>query len=281
MGESNKGRSTQGVGDSGTSKPALMSRTGPKVNASRPVSPRAACRYVCVMTQSASPIGVFVTPVTPLQQNCTTVWCTRTMKAAVIDPGGSVDAVLGEVARRGLTLDRIWITHGHLDHAGGAQDMKDKTGVQIEGPHREDQFWIDKIPETGLMYGLPEARSFVTDRWLDEGDVVTLGDTTWEVRHCPGHTPGHVIFFNRAARFAQVGDVLFQGSIGRTDFPRGNHSDLLTAITTKLWPLGDDVTFVPGHGPVSTFGAERRSNPYVSDVAMARAPIARPASGPS
>lgn len=255
--------------------------TGSKVNATGPVSRRTACRYVCAMTQSPSRIGVFVTPVTPLQQNCTTVWCTRTGKAAVIDPGGSVDAVLGEIARRGLTLDRIWITHGHLDHAGGAQEMKEKTGVLIEGPHPEDQFWIDKIPESGLMYGLPEARSFVTDRWLGDGDVVTLGDTTWQILHCPGHTPGHVVFFNAQARFAQVGDVLFQGSIGRTDFPRGNHADLLTAITTKLWPLGDDVTFVPGHGPVSTFGAERRSNPYVSDAAMARTPIARPASGPA
>jgi glyoxylase-like metal-dependent hydrolase (beta-lactamase superfamily II) len=233
------------------------------------------------MSQPASPIGVFVTPVTPLQQNCTTVWCTKTNKAAVIDPGGSVDAILSEIGRRGLTLDAIWITHGHLDHAGAAAEMQEKTGVDIIGPQAEDQFWIDLIPTQGQKYGLPDVRSFTPTRFLDDGDVLTLGETTWEVVHCPGHTPGHVIFFNREARFAQVGDVLFQGSIGRTDFPRSDHGALLHAITTKLWPLGDDVTFVPGHGPHSTFGAERRTNPYVSDQAMSRAPIARPATGPS
>lgn len=233
------------------------------------------------MSATAPAIGVFITPVTPLQQNCTTVWCTQTKKAAVIDPGGSVDGILAEIARRGLTLEAVWITHGHLDHAGAAAEMKEKTGVQIIGPHAADQFWIDLIPEQGRKYGLPEARSFTTDRFLEHGDVLTLGETAWEVVHCPGHTPGHVIFFNRAARFAQVGDVLFQGSIGRTDFPRSDHAALLNAITTRLWPLGDDVTFVPGHGPHSTFGQERRSNPFVSDAAITRTPIQRPASGPS
>jgi glyoxylase-like metal-dependent hydrolase (beta-lactamase superfamily II) len=233
------------------------------------------------MSASAPAIGVFITPVTPLQQNCTTVWCAKTNKAAVIDPGGSVDAILAEISRRGLTLDAIWITHGHLDHAGAAAEMKTKSGVDIIGPHADDQFWIDLIPEQGRKYGLPEARTFTTDRFLNHGDVLTLGETEWEVVHCPGHTPGHVIFFNRAAQFAQVGDVLFQGSIGRTDFPRSDHAALLNAITTRLWPLGDDVTFVPGHGPHSTFGQERRSNPFVSDAAMTRAPIPRPASGPS
>jgi glyoxylase-like metal-dependent hydrolase (beta-lactamase superfamily II) len=233
------------------------------------------------MNQPASPIGVFVTPVTPLQQNCTVVWCTATGKAAVIDPGAEVDAVLGEIARRGLTLDRIWITHGHLDHAGAAAEMKARTGAPIEGPHRDDQFWIDQIEPMGALYGLPDAKAFVTDRWLEQGDTVALGETVWEVAHCPGHTPGHVVFYNRAARFAQVGDVLFKGSIGRTDFPRGDHQALLDAITTRLWPMGDDVTFVPGHGPVSTFGEERRTNPFVSDAAMRAAPIPRPASGPA
>lgn len=231
--------------------------------------------------QATPPVGAFITPVTPLQQNCTTVWCTKTNKAAVIDPGGAVDQVLGEIARRGLTLDQIWITHGHLDHAGGAAEMKEKTGAPIIGPHEEDQFWIEGIPRQGQMYGLPEARTFVSDRWLNDGDTVTLGETTWEVVHCPGHTPGHVVFFNRAVGLAQVGDVLFQGSIGRTDFPKSDHGALLHSITQKLWPLGDSVTFVPGHGPVSTFGAERQTNPYVSDRAMQSAPIARPASGPS
>ncbi|MGQ2992009.1 MAG: MBL fold metallo-hydrolase [Brevundimonas sp.] len=228
-----------------------------------------------------APVGVFVTPVTPLQQNCTTVWCTATGKAAVIDPGASVDAILGEVARRGLTLDQIWITHGHLDHAAGAAEMQEKSGVDIVGPHPDDLFWIESLEEKGREWGMPEARVFTPTRWLADGDVLTLGETSWEVYHTPGHTPGHVIFFNRAARFAQVGDVLFKGSVGRTDFPRSDHQALLNAIVTRLWPLGDDVTFVPGHGPVSTFGAERRTNPFVSDQALRGAPLARPASGPS
>ena len=237
--------------------------------------------YLCRMSQSPSPIGVGVVPVTPLQQNCTIVWCRKTKKAAIIDPGASVDGLLAAVKQNGLTLEAIWITHGHLDHAGGAAEMQEKTGLDIIGPHEADQFWIDQIPANGLMYGIPDARSFTPTRWLGDGDTLTLGGTTWEVYHCPGHTPGHVVFFNREARFAQVGDVLFQGSIGRTDFPRSDHGALLDAIVTKLWPLGDDVTFVPGHGSSSTFGAERRSNPFVSDEALKRAPIARPASGPS
>ena len=214
------------------------------------------------------PIRAVIAPVTPLQQNCTIVWCAKTQKAAVIDPGGEVPRLMKALEDQGLTLEKIWITHGHMDHAGGAAELKRLTGVPIEGPHKDDQFWIDRIQESGEMYGIPEARIFVTDRWLDDGDVVTLGETQFEVLHCPGHTPGHVIFFNREARFAQVGDVLFKGSIGRTDFPRGNHQDLLDAITSKLWPLGDDVQFVPGHGPMSTFGAERRSNPFVGDLAI-------------
>jgi len=237
------------------------------------------------MSQSPSPaqapVGVFITPVTPLQQNCTTVWCTKTNKAAVIDPGGSADAILGEIARRGLTLDQIWITHGHLDHAGGAAEMQEKSGVEIIGPHVEDLFWIEGIPAQGQMYGLPEARSFTPNRWLNDGDVLTLGETTWEVVHCPGHTPGHVVFFNREVGFAQVGDVLFQGSVGRTDFPKSNPEALIQSITKKLWPLGDGVTFVPGHGPVSTFGQERQTNPFVSDRALLGPRLFREPTGPS
>lgn len=233
------------------------------------------------MVQTSSPVGVFVTPVTPLQQNCTTVWCTATMKAAVIDPGGSVDAVMGEITRRGLTLDQIWITHGHLDHAAGAAEMAEKSGAPIIGPQAEDQFWIDQLETMGVQWGLPEARTFTPTRWLEGGDTVTLGETEWAVRHCPGHTPGHVIFFNAAARFAQVGDVLFKGSVGRTDFPRSDPAALIESVVTQLWPLGDDVTFVPGHGPISTFGEERRTNPFVSDRALSGAPPARDASGPS
>ena len=217
-----------------------------------------------------APIGVFIAPVTPLRQNCTVVWCATTMKAAVIDPGGEVEAVLAEIKRKGLEVEKIWITHGHLDHAGGAAKLQALTGVPIEGPHPDDQFWIDGIEAQGMMYGMPEARSFKPDRWLGEGDTVTLGETGFEVHHCPGHTPGHVIFHHRQARFAQVGDVLFKGSIGRTDFPRGNYDQLIASITERLWPLGGDVRFVPGHGPTSTFGEERRTNPFVADAALGR-----------
>jgi glyoxylase-like metal-dependent hydrolase (beta-lactamase superfamily II) len=218
---------------------------------------------------SSALIGAAVLPVTPLQQNCTLVWCAQTGKAALIDPGGEAERLLATVAGQGLTLEKIWITHGHMDHAGAAAAVRDATGAPIEGPHPDDQFWIDGIPDSGRMFGMPEARSFTPDRWLADGDVVTLGETVFEVLHTPGHTPGHVVFFHRQARFAQVGDVLFQGSIGRTDFPKGNHGDLIAAITGKLWPLGEDVRFVPGHGPMSSFGAERRTNPFVADHVLA------------
>jgi glyoxylase-like metal-dependent hydrolase (beta-lactamase superfamily II) len=222
------------------------------------------------MTQTLEPpIKALVVPVTPLQQNCTIVWCTRTMKAAVIDPGGEIPRLLGVIADKGLTLEKIWITHGHLDHAGGTAALKEATGVPIEGPHPDDQFWIDDIAESAARWGMAGARGFTPDRWLADGDRVTLGVTEFEVYHCPGHTPGHVVFFHRQARFAQVGDVLFKGSIGRTDFPRGNFTDLIASITGKLWPLGDDVTFVPGHNTPSTFGAERRNNPFVADEVLA------------
>ena len=212
-----------------------------------------------------SPIRAIVAPVTPLQQNCTIVWCTKTNKAAVIDPGGEVPRLLKAIADNGLTVEKIWVTHGHMDHAGGTADLKAATGAPIEGPHKDDQFWIDGIEAAGRQYGVAGAKTFTPDRWLEDGDMVTLGETTWQVRHCPGHTPGHVVFIHEGARFAQVGDVLFNGSIGRTDFPRGNHADLIAAITTRLWPFGDDIAFVPGHGPMSTFGAERKTNPFVAD----------------
>ncbi len=213
-------------------------------------------------------IRVMVAPVTPLQQNCTIVWCIATKKAAVIDPGGEVPRLLKGVADQGLTVEKIWITHGHMDHAGGAAALKEATGAPIEGPHPADQFWIDGIEAAGAQYGVAGARCFVPDRWLYDGDVVSLGDVEFQVRHCPGHTPGHVIFYNEASRFSQVGDVLFKGSIGRTDFPQGDHQQLLDSITQRLWPLGADVNFVPGHGPMSTFGAERRTNPYVADAVL-------------
>jgi glyoxylase-like metal-dependent hydrolase (beta-lactamase superfamily II) len=216
-----------------------------------------------------TPIRAVIAPVTPLQQNCTIVWCAKTLKAAIIDPGGEVPKLMATLEEHGLTLEKIWITHGHLDHAGGTAALQAATGVPIEGPQREDAFWIDRIEESGKAYGVNDAKRFEPDRWLEDGDRVTLGETEFEVYHCPGHTPGHVIFFHRGAGFAQVGDVLFQGSIGRTDFPRGNHAQLIGSITGKLWPLGDDVAFVPGHGPMSTFGHERQTNPYVADAVLA------------
>ena len=217
------------------------------------------------------PIHAVIAPVTPLQQNCTIVWCAKTRKAAIIDPGGEIPRLMAALKQYDLTLEKIWITHGHLDHAGGTAALKELTGAPIEGPHPDDAFWIDEITASGQKYGMPEARSFTPDRWLADGDIVTLGETQFEVYHCPGHTPGHVIFFHREAKFAQVGDVLFQGSIGRTDFPRGSYPQLIASITEKLWPLGDDVAFVPGHGSMSKFGIERKTNPFVADEVLSDA----------
>jgi hydroxyacylglutathione hydrolase len=219
---------------------------------------------------NAPPIGALVAPVTPFQQNCTLIWCARTKAAAFIDPGGEVDGLIELVKARGLELQKIFVTHGHLDHCGGAAELREKTGVPIEGPHPDDQFWIDQIEARAPEWGMRGARGFTPDRWLADGDSVELGEASFEVLHCPGHTPGHVVFFHRQSRFAQVGDVLFRGSIGRTDFPRGNHEQLIASITGKLWPLGDDVRFVPGHGPMSSFGEERRSNPFVADAVLAQ-----------
>ncbi|HEY9193194.1 MAG TPA: MBL fold metallo-hydrolase [Methyloversatilis sp.] len=204
-----------------------------------------------------------IIPVTPFAQNCTLLWCDETKKGAVVDPGGDLDRVLAEAARQGITLEKILVTHGHLDHAGATRDLAEKLNLPIEGPHRDDGFWIDGFEQQSRMFGFPPCRPFVPTRWLADGDTVTVGNVTLDVVHCPGHTPGHVVFVDRAGRLAQVGDVLFAGSIGRTDFPRGNHADLIRSIREKLFPLGDDIRFVPGHGPMSTFGEERQYNPYV------------------
>jgi glyoxylase-like metal-dependent hydrolase (beta-lactamase superfamily II) len=204
-------------------------------------------------------------PVTPFQQNCSVVWCDQTLDAAVIDPGGDLDQILGFVKAKGLHLKQIWITHGHVDHAAATSTLAQQLGLPITGPHKGDQFWIDGLPQAAAMYGFPPAQVFKPDRWLQEGDTVTLGNSTLEVHHCPGHTPGHVVFYSKEAKRAFVGDVLFAGSIGRTDFPQGNHADLIASIRGRLWPLGNDTVFIPGHGPESTFGRERQSNPYVAD----------------
>jgi len=215
-------------------------------------------------------ISVSVVPVTPFQQNCSVVRCDVTGKAAVVDPGGDLEHVLAVVEEMAAEVEKILVTHAHVDHASGVAELAERLAVPVEGPQREDQFWIDQLVEAAARYGFPPARPFVPTRWLEDGDVVTVGAQTLNVRHCPGHTPGHVVFVHPEVRLAIVGDVLFQGSIGRTDFPRGDHDALIASIRERLFPLGDDIQFIPGHGPASTFGDERRRNPYVSDRAVGR-----------
>ena len=211
---------------------------------------------------------VAVVPVTPFQQNCCIVLCERSGACAVVDPGGDVDrieAAIGEVKGK---LEMVLLTHGHLDHAGGAAELAGRRGVPVIGPHRDDAFLLAELGEQGARYGLAGVASVVPDRWLDDGDTVSVGEVTLEVLHCPGHTPGHLVFFERESRFAIVGDVLFKGSVGRTDLPRGSYPQLVASIRGKLWPLGDDVTFLPGHGETSTFDWERKCNPFVADLAF-------------
>lgn len=209
-----------------------------------------------------------IIPVTPLQQNCSLLWCEKTGKGAVVDPGGDRELILRAVQEQGVEVQKILLTHAHVDHAGATAVLARQLGLPIEGPHRDDLFWIEAIESQARMLGLPGVEAFEPDRWLEQGDRVHFGEVELEVRHCPGHTPGHVIFFSAEARLALVGDVLFQGSIGRTDLPRGDFRTLIDSIRTQLWSLGDDVVFIPGHGPVSTFGDERKTNPFVSDLAL-------------
>lgn len=211
-----------------------------------------------------------IVPVTPFQQNCTLLWDEETMRGAIVDPGGDLERISQAVDEAGFGVEKILLTHGHVDHAAAAGTAAKRYGVVIEGPHREDAFLIKGLPEQTRRYGFAPAEPFTPDRWLEQGDEVSVGPVVFAVRHCPGHTPGHIVFVNELLRFALVGDVLFRGSIGRTDLPRGNLDALLRSVREQLWSLDDEIAFIPGHGPMSTFGEERRSNPFVSDAALRR-----------
>lgn len=207
-----------------------------------------------------------ILPVTAFQQNCSLVWQEGSGEAVVIDPGGEAARILAAAEKAGVRIAAILVTHGHLDHAGAVADLKERLGVPVIGPQQEDAFWIDAMRQQAVMFGFPPtARPFTPDRWLEHGEVVDAAGLQFEVLHLPGHTPGHVAFFNRAGGVVFVGDVLFAGAIGRTDFPRGDHDTLIGAIRKRLFPLGDDITFVPGHGPTGTLGEERRTNPFVGE----------------
>ena len=212
------------------------------------------------------PFNVKVIPVTPFQQNCSLLWHTETKEAVLIDPGGDADVLMAAIKELGVKLVGMWLTHGHLDHAGGAKQIRDELDVPVIGPHKDDQFWLDLIEESWAKYGhAGMGQNVKPDRYLKEGETLKLGDIEFGVVHTPGHTPGHVVIYNTDMKLAFVGDVLFRGSIGRTDFPKGNTAQLIDSIKSKLWPLGNDMRFIPGHGPMSTFGAERASNPFVGD----------------
>jgi glyoxylase-like metal-dependent hydrolase (beta-lactamase superfamily II) len=213
--------------------------------------------------QTSTKAGATVIPVTPFRQNCTLLWCEATRDAVVIDPGGDVPLIRRTIEKTGVSVKQIWLTHGHVDHVGGAAELRDALKVPIVGPHIADQFLLDLVIESGRNYGMTGMRNFAPDRWLEEGNSVKIGELEFDILHCPGHSPGSVVFLNREMGFAHVGDVLFNGSIGRTDLPGGNHATLIKSITEKLLPLSDDVAFICGHGPGSSIGHERRSNPFL------------------
>ena len=213
----------------------------------------------------SAPFSIQIVPVTPFQQNCSIVM-TPSGKAAVVDPGGEPDKIMAAAAKMGATIEKIWLTHGHLDHAGAAEEIKRRTRAPIEGPQKEEVFWLTQIRESWRRFGIEDGEDCTPDRWLEHGDTLDLDGIRFDVAYTPGHTPGHIVIYNADQKIAFVGDVLFAGSIGRTDFPRGDLDTLIASITQRLWPLGDDMRFIPGHGPMSTFGAERKTNPFVADA---------------
>jgi hydroxyacylglutathione hydrolase len=206
-----------------------------------------------------------IIPVTHYQQNSSLLWCETTGEAVVVDPGGESQKILARVNQLQLRLVKILLTHGHLDHVGGAASLAEEMNIPIIGPHKDDRFWLSMLPQQAQMLGFPPQKEFESTQYLEEGDEIVFGEQKLSVLHCPGHTPGHVIFYHKATEMAWVGDVIFSGSIGRTDFPRGNYDDLIHSIRDKLFALGDQVTFIPGHGPLSTLGEERLHNPFVAD----------------
>ncbi|MET0678008.1 MAG: MBL fold metallo-hydrolase [Bradyrhizobium sp.] len=215
-------------------------------------------------TETKPKAGAIIVPVTPFEQNCTILWCETTRKAVVFDPGGDVPRIREAIAKAGVTVEKIWLTHGHIDHVGGADELRQALGVPIEGPHLADKFLLDNVVESGARFGITGVRDFAPDRWLADGDRVEIGELGFDILHCPGHSPGSVVYFNSEMRFAHVGDVLFNGSVGRTDLPGGSHATLIASIKDKLLPLGDDVGFICGHGAGSSFGQERKTNPFLT-----------------
>src|SRR5690349_15112776 len=220
------------------------------------------------MTEANPPLRAAIVPVTPLQQNCTLLWCTQTMRGAFVDPGGDLPRLKAAAEQASVTIEKILLTHGHIDHCGSAGILAEELGVEIEGPHEADRFWISRLDDDGKRWGIT-GKPFELARWLEDGDAVIVGMLTLNYHRCPGHSPGHAVFIHQDSTFAIVGDVLFKGSIGRWDFPMGNHQDLIDSITQRLWPMGNETAFVPGHGEMSTFGHERATNPLVGDAALA------------
>jgi hydroxyacylglutathione hydrolase len=222
------------------------------------------CAGMSQQTETKAKAGAIIVPVTLFEQNCTIIWCEATKKAVVIDPGGDVPKIQAAIKQANVTVEKIWLTHGHIDHVGGAAELRDALKVGIEGPHIADKFLLDNVVTSGARFGMTGVRDFAPDRWLDEGDQVSIGELTFDILHCPGHSPGSVVFFHKAMRFAHVGDVLFNGSVGRSDIPGGNHATLIKSIKDKLLPLGDDVGFICGHGAGSSIGQERMTNPFLT-----------------